>query len=279
MPVSECRDRHPLSSRKGVHASGHSDVVYRSPAQSMDPRSLEELLVKVKEGAVSPQEAAKHLAPSPTRTWASPRWTTTARCAAGSGDDLRRRQDPEQIAAIVERITAGASGSWSRDERRGAPEGGRDPARGSIPRDGPLPDCGDDAGPPCRGGSRSAPRDVGLVGGRGGGRHRELPRAAIERVYDVGVAGLHRLLDRAETIRQADVVIVVAGMEGALPPSAPPPPASDETRRRRRESPLHSGDDDDHVGLPDRLRPSRSRCSPATPTSYTRSMAAPWKLA
>ena len=41
--------------------------------------------------------------------------------------------------------------------------------------------------------------------------------ATVERIYDVGVAGLHRLLDRAETIRQADVVVVVAGMEGALP--------------------------------------------------------------
>jgi len=39
----------------------------------------------------------------------------------------------------------------------------------------------------------------------------------VERVYDVGVAGLHRLLDRAPIIRQAKVVIVVAGMEGALP--------------------------------------------------------------
>ena len=36
-------------------------------------------------------------------------------------------------------------------------------------------------------------------------------------VYDVGVAGIHRLLDRAPTIRGAAVVIVVAGMEGALP--------------------------------------------------------------
>jgi len=41
--------------------------------------------------------------------------------------------------------------------------------------------------------------------------------ATVERVFDVGVAGLHRLLDRAETIRQARVVIVAAGMEGALP--------------------------------------------------------------
>jgi len=39
----------------------------------------------------------------------------------------------------------------------------------------------------------------------------------VDRIYDVGVAGLHRLLDRAEAIRRAEVVIVVAGMEGALP--------------------------------------------------------------
>jgi NCAIR mutase (PurE)-related protein len=39
----------------------------------------------------------------------------------------------------------------------------------------------------------------------------------VERFYDIGVAGLHRLLGRVEKIREAGVVIVVAGMEGALP--------------------------------------------------------------
>lgn len=38
----------------------------------------------------------------------------------------------------------------------------------------------------------------------------------VERIYDVGVAGIHRLLARMEQIRKANVVIVVAGMEGAL---------------------------------------------------------------
>jgi NCAIR mutase (PurE)-related protein len=38
----------------------------------------------------------------------------------------------------------------------------------------------------------------------------------VRRVYDVGVAGIHRLLDRLEEIRQADAVVAVAGMEGAL---------------------------------------------------------------
>ncbi|MDR4886335.1 nickel pincer cofactor biosynthesis protein LarB [Fredinandcohnia sp. QZ13] len=39
----------------------------------------------------------------------------------------------------------------------------------------------------------------------------------IRRFYDVGVAGIHRLLDNIEEIRNANVSVVVAGMEGALP--------------------------------------------------------------
>ena len=38
----------------------------------------------------------------------------------------------------------------------------------------------------------------------------------VERIYDVGVAGIHRLFDRLGLIRDARAVIVVAGMEGAL---------------------------------------------------------------
>ncbi len=39
----------------------------------------------------------------------------------------------------------------------------------------------------------------------------------VTRLSDVGVAGLHRLLDNLELLRKAAVVIVVAGMDGALP--------------------------------------------------------------
>jgi NCAIR mutase (PurE)-related protein len=39
----------------------------------------------------------------------------------------------------------------------------------------------------------------------------------IERVYDVGVAGIHRLYDKLDKIRKSRVIVVVAGMEGALP--------------------------------------------------------------
>ena len=45
----------------------------------------------------------------------------------------------------------------------------------------------------------------------------ELMGNTVERVYDVGVAGIHRLFAHHERLRQASVLIVVAGMEGALP--------------------------------------------------------------
>jgi len=45
----------------------------------------------------------------------------------------------------------------------------------------------------------------------------ELMGNAVERLYDVGVAGIHRLLEHRERLWQAAVLIVVAGMEGALP--------------------------------------------------------------
>jgi len=38
----------------------------------------------------------------------------------------------------------------------------------------------------------------------------------VERLYDVGVAGIHRLLANTDTLMKANVIIVVAGMEGAL---------------------------------------------------------------
>ncbi len=41
--------------------------------------------------------------------------------------------------------------------------------------------------------------------------------ASVERVYDVGVAGIHRLLSKREVFDRTSVVVVVAGMEGALP--------------------------------------------------------------
>ena len=39
----------------------------------------------------------------------------------------------------------------------------------------------------------------------------------VEKLYDVGVAGIHRLLNNKEKLADANVLIVVAGMDGVLP--------------------------------------------------------------
>lgn len=45
----------------------------------------------------------------------------------------------------------------------------------------------------------------------------EMAGCRVQRIYDVGVAGLHRLLSQLKTIQSAAVIVAVAGMEGALP--------------------------------------------------------------
>ena len=45
----------------------------------------------------------------------------------------------------------------------------------------------------------------------------EIMGNSVARLFDVGVAGLHRLLRKLEEIQKANVIVVVAGMEGALP--------------------------------------------------------------
>ncbi len=45
----------------------------------------------------------------------------------------------------------------------------------------------------------------------------ELSGFEVKRLWDVGVAGIHRLLNNRHVVQSADVLIVVAGMEGALP--------------------------------------------------------------
>ena len=45
----------------------------------------------------------------------------------------------------------------------------------------------------------------------------EIMGNAVERIYDVGVAGLHRLLDKRARLRAARVIVVADGMDGALP--------------------------------------------------------------
>ena len=76
-------------------------------------------------------------------------------------------------------------------------------------------------------GEKAAPTGTGIIAVATGGTS-DMPVAEeaaltaetlgnrVERLYDVGVAGLHRLLSRLDVLMQARVVVAVAGMEGAL---------------------------------------------------------------
>lgn len=78
----------------------------------------------------------------------------------------------------------------------------------------------------CRSGKRNAGRGKIMVLAAGTSDIPVAEEAAVtaarlgnevERIYDVGIAGLHRLLSELPAIREASVLIVIAGMEGALP--------------------------------------------------------------
>ena len=186
----------------------------------MDPRNLKELLEKVKAGDVTPEEAASRLATLPYEDLGFAKVDHHRALRRGFPETVfGAGKTPEQVAAIVDRIAARGQRvlvtrttaevhrkvAASRPEARFHPE-----ARCLTVETSPAPALAGRIAI-CAAGTSDLPvaEEAAVTATFHG--------ASIERIYDVGVAGLHRLLDRAETIRQADVVVVAAGMEGALP--------------------------------------------------------------
>jgi NCAIR mutase (PurE)-related protein len=186
----------------------------------MDPQSLRELLENVRRGAVSPEEAAARLATLPYEDLGFAKIDHHRALRRGFPEAVfGEGKTAEQILAIIERIAA-------RGQRvlvtRVAPEIHRlvvavrpevryhEAARCLTVETGPAATLPGRIAVVAAGTSDlSVAEEAAVVATFHG--------ATVDRIYDVGVAGLHRLLDRAESIRQADVVVVVAGMEGALP--------------------------------------------------------------
>jgi NCAIR mutase (PurE)-related protein len=186
----------------------------------MDPKGLKDLLERVKRGALSPDDAAKRLATLPYEDLGFAKVDHHRALRRGFPEAVfGAGKTPHQIVAIVERIASHGQRvlvtRTTREVHRRVAE--------------VLPDARYHEEARCitvetTPGATLPGRIAVAVAGTS-----DLPvaeeaavtatfhGAEVDRVYDVGVAGLHRLLDRAETIRQADVVIVVAGMEGALP--------------------------------------------------------------
>jgi NCAIR mutase (PurE)-related protein len=185
----------------------------------LDPSHLERLLCDVRGGTLSVDDALRRLAELPFRDLGHTRLDTHRALRCGHAEVVfGAGKTPAELVEI-------ACAILERHERllitRATPEGAA-AVRRAIPgathheRSGCLtaerskrPAIGDVL-------VVSAGTSDGAVAEEAAVTARHLG-AAVEELRDVGVAGIHRLLVHAERLRRAHALVVVAGMEGALP--------------------------------------------------------------
>jgi NCAIR mutase (PurE)-related protein len=188
----------------------------------MDQRGLQELLEQVKRGEVAPEAAARRIAELPVQQVAAFAQLDGERALRMGAPEVifGERKEPGQIGALVEKLVAlGQAVLVTRMAPEAepaalaaAPHGRYDrvsrtfaapPRAGLPPREGTVAVvCAGTTDIPVAEEARAAAEFVG---------------AQTNCVYDVGVSGLHRLLRKAPLLREADALVVCAGMEGALP--------------------------------------------------------------
>ena len=187
----------------------------------MDPRLLRELLERVRAGEASTDEALDALRDLPFRELGFATIDHHRALRQGVPEVVfGERKSVEQIAAIAEEMRR--VGHNVLVTRLDADGGAALARRGVGWRSAPLARTAVlELRPP-------APRGCGPIGVvTAGTSDQPVAEEAAEtlravgleplRIYDVGVAGIHRLLHRATDLAEAAALIVVAGMEGALP--------------------------------------------------------------
>jgi NCAIR mutase (PurE)-related protein len=186
----------------------------------VDPRDLEDLLRAVKDGTLTPVQAAERLKTLPYEDLGFAKVDHHRALRRGFPEAVfGAGKTPDQIMAIVDRIVSrGQSVLVTRTDSE-VHERVKACHPGAIYH----------ASARCLAiAVRAAEPLPGRVGVVSAGTSdvpvaeeaavtAEFHGATVDRIHDVGVAGLHRLLDRAASLREASVLIVVAGMEGALP--------------------------------------------------------------
>jgi NCAIR mutase (PurE)-related protein len=188
----------------------------------MDARELVSLLEKVRTGEVAPREAAKRVGDLSVQSVADFAQLDGERALRMGVPEViyGERKRPEQIGALVERlVTLGQGVLVTRMAAEAepaamasAPLGRYDPVSRTFtaPPKGGWPERQGMVAVVCAGTT-----DIPVAEEACAAAH--LVGARVERSYDVGVSGLHRLLRHAPQLREADAVVVCAGMEGALP--------------------------------------------------------------
>jgi len=188
----------------------------------VDLHGLKDLLEKVSRGEIAVAEAAQKLADLPVQRVADFAHLDGDRAVRQGVPEVifGERKSPEQIGQLVARLRELGQGvlvtrlapDGATAALAAAPDGKYDPisrtfcarAPGPIqaPRGLVAVVCAGTTDIPV---AEEAAVTAGFAG------------AGVERLYDVGVSGIHRLLRRAPDLRLADALVVCAGMEGALP--------------------------------------------------------------
>jgi NCAIR mutase (PurE)-related protein len=187
----------------------------------MDPDRLRELLESVASRRVAVDEAVRELRDLPFRALGFAHADTHRHLRTGFPEVvLGEGKTPEQIAAIMHELAKGGSTVLATRVSLEAAAVVRTalPAVRHLPVPralvlGPTPasDRGRGTIAVVSAGTADVPvaEEAALTA--------ELAGNKVERLFDVGVAGLHRLVAHRSLIENAEILIVVAGMEGALP--------------------------------------------------------------
>jgi pyridinium-3,5-biscarboxylic acid mononucleotide synthase len=187
----------------------------------MDPQRVRALLDAVRAGDRSVDEALRELGDLPFRSLGFAHVDTHRHLRSGFPEVVfGQGKTPAQIAAILTELARGGSTAFA---TRVSPEAAVE-VLAAVPgaRHLPVPRVVvvGETPPPDRGRGTIAVVSAGtsdIAVAEEAALTAELSGNKVERIFDVGVAGLHRLLAHREAIAAAEVVIVVAGMEGALP--------------------------------------------------------------
>jgi hypothetical protein len=187
----------------------------------MDPDRLRDLLESVAARRVPVDEAVRELRELPFRALGFAHADTHRHLRTGFPEVvLGEGKTPEQIAAILVELARGGSTvlatrvspEAAEIVRAAVPEARHFPVpRALVVGRTPAPDKGRGTIAVVSAGTADVPvaEEAALTA--------ELAGNHVERLFDVGVAGLHRLLAHRSIIESAEITIVVAGMEGALP--------------------------------------------------------------
>ncbi|MCS6880928.1 MAG: nickel pincer cofactor biosynthesis protein LarB [Oscillochloridaceae bacterium] len=186
----------------------------------MDERTLRALLERVQRGETGVEEAMAALRRLPFEDLGFARLDTHRALRAGFPEVVYcEGKRPEQAAAIIARLAEGpgpvlgtrASFEVYAQVRAAVPAARySDVARMVIIERQPLPKRPGVVLVICAGTADLPVAEEAALTAEVMGNH-------VERLADVGVAGLHRLLAHLEQVQRASVLVVVAGMEGALP--------------------------------------------------------------